>query len=312
MDTSEESASAGRSEDARREKFLSLEKDGATAASRWLGHPSLPDLTGRWRNRAEATVAPIADQLTDQLRTLEFLLYVCGIGILRSDWDIEPVPRWYLRPQQAQLMPKIREAFAQLLVEAARDFKAAGVPLDPGWGGDLVVVGELLLLDVDFELSVEELVEELQPLPPASLAPDARGTSVRRGTTSRTERTITQVRSGYEVHLEGPRTPAPYAAGKRRAVPSAVQARREALHKVREAFPDATVARIRMTFDSPIAAAPPGTPTPVPRTAGAYLRQLLREALGTEPDCPSQSTLYEDLTDLDGDGVVRDSEEDSG
>ncbi|MFE7558518.1 hypothetical protein [Kitasatospora sp. NPDC057500] len=295
-------------EAARREQILALEQQGAKAAAGWLGHPSLPGLTTSWRSRAEEVVAPIADQLTSQIRTLHFLFYVCGLGLLRSDLSVDPAVRWYLRPEQVDRMPPIREAFADLLAAAAADFKQSGVPLDPGWSGDLVVVGELLLLAVDFELPVEELVKVLQPLPPAAIAPNARGTSVRRGTNSRAERTITQLRSSYEDRLEGPRVRAPYAGGNQRAVPAPTRARRDALRTVLDAFPDATVSRILMTFDSPIAPAISG----IPRTPGAYLRQLLRDACGTEPDRPSQTTLYADVTAINANPGEEATENPSG
>ena len=291
MGTGNQDGSDKAGDSALRRQFLELEAAGAAVAATWLRHPALREVTLRHRSRAEAAIAPIADQLPNQLRTLELLLYVVGVRPMDCDLRQEPVPRWYLRPEQAAQMPAIVNALDRVLADAAADFSNTGIPVDAGSASDLIVIGELLLLDVDFEAPVEQLVAALQPLPPAAITPDARGTIVRRRTTNGIERTIGQVRAAYELHLEGARPPAPYAGGKQRATPEATLIRREALRKVRAAFPDTTVALILRSFDRPVA----GVPSDKPATSGAYLRQLLHQALGTAPDRPAQSTLYEDF-----------------
>jgi hypothetical protein len=69
---------------------------------------------------------------------------------------------------------------------AVKELAAAGVGLVPSWTGDHVVVAELLLLDVTWDLPARELAEALQPPAIGAIHIDASGTTHRRGTGERT------------------------------------------------------------------------------------------------------------------------------
>jgi hypothetical protein len=163
--------------------------------------------------------------------------------------------------------------------------------------GDHVIVGELLLLDIDWQLPAGELAEAMQPPAIGAIHIDASGTIHRRGTWERAESNITALRRIYERHLHGSPARAPYAGGGTRAIPESTRRRRGALRKVLDRWPDATASRIYTTFGDYTrrrggeAAAP-----------GGYLRQLLEADAdaGDVVNRPPRSTLYEDLELLRG------------
>lgn len=170
-----------------------------------------------------------------------------------------------------------------------------GVGLAPSWAGDHAVVGELLLVDVPWELPARMLAAELNVPPIGAIHADASGSTVRRGIWERAESNTTALRRSYERALHGTPPRAPYAAGGSRALPEPTHRRREALRKVLQRWPDASASSIWTTFgDYSLRHGQQ------PRTPGGYLRQLLEECAenGQPVTRPAKSTLHADLKTL--------------
>jgi hypothetical protein len=187
---------------------------------------------------------------------------------------------------------------------AVNELHGAGVGLVPSWDGDHAVVGELLLLDIDWQLPARELAEAMQPPSIGAIHIDASGTIHRRGTWEKAESNIAALRRGYERHLHGPPPRAPYAGGGTRAIPESTRRRRDALRKVLDLWPDATASQIYTTFGDYTRRHGGAAATP-----GGYLRQLL-EAHADAGDIvkrPPKTTLYEDLKLLRGEPVKKPS-----
>jgi hypothetical protein len=72
---------------------------------------------------------------------------------------------------------QVEADFEATLRQAADELKEAGVGIVPSWAGDLVVVGQLLLLDIDWELPARELAQALQPPPIGAIQINASGTT---------------------------------------------------------------------------------------------------------------------------------------
>lgn len=203
---------------------------------------------------------------------------------------------WLLTISQMNVIERVEADFRGVVRLTVNELEGAGVGLVPSWAGDHVVVGGLLLLDIEWDLPARELAAALQPPAIGAIHIDASGTTHRRGSGERANNNIGALRRAYEQHKYGPQPRAPYAGGGTRALPEPTRRRRKALAKVREQWPGVTASQIHTTFgDHGVQRGG------VPRTPGGYFRQLLEQARpGEIVRCPSKSTLHKDLEELKG------------
>jgi len=275
-------------------RFQTGEQQAIDALARWIGHPAVRPVIERRRIGAETVVQPIRRLLVDHVRVNRFCRDIYGIAAVSPDWKLRRGEPWMLTPHERSVIERVESDFKGVVQLTVNELLGAGVGLAPDWPGDKAIVGELLLLDILWDLPARKLAADLQPPPIAAIRIDASGTSVRRGIWERAESNITSLRRSYEQHLHGPPPRAPYAGGGRRAVGDPTRRRREALQQVLRQWPDATASRIWTTFGDH--ALQRGGRA---RTPGGYLRQLLEDARPGETVIrPSKSTLHADLEEL--------------
>lgn len=282
-------------QDVLRKRFEAAEEQAIDAHARWLGHPAVRGVIEHRRADAEQAVAPIGRLLTDQTPVIYFCLHVFGLTGVEPGWELRKTPVWMLTASEMDAIEQVKEDFRVVIQLSARELEEAGANVVPSWTGDLVVVGELLLLNVDWGLPARNLAEDLQPPAIGAIYVDASGTIVRRGIWERAESNITALRRGYERHLHGSPLRAPYAAGGTRILPEPTRQRREALRKVLQRWPEASASSIWTTFgDQGLQRGQQ------PRTPGGYLRQLMEETaeVGQPVPRPAKSTLHADLKAL--------------
>ncbi len=265
------------------------------ALARWVGHPAVRGVIERRRAGAEAVLIPIARLLTGQIEVTRFCWHVFRIAGVEPGWELRRGEPWMLTLGEMSVIERVEADFRGVIQLTVNELEGAGVGLVPSWTGDHVVVAELLLLDVAWELPARELAEVLHPPAIGAIHADASGTIHRRGTGERAEANIGALRRSFERHLHGPPPRAPYAGGGARAVPEPTQRRRQAIARVLKRWPSATASQIATSFgDHGLQRGG------LARTPGGYLRQLLQESAepGEIVRCPSKSTLHEDLKEI--------------
>ena len=253
-----------------RKRFQAEERQAITALARWIGHPAVRGVIERRRAGADAVVMPIGRLLTDQIQVIRFCWHVYGIAGAEPGWHLRRGEPWLLTHSEMSVIDRVEADFRGVVQLAVNELHGAGVGLVPSWDGDHVIVGELLLLDVDWQLSARELAGAMQPPAIGAIHIDASGTIHRRGTWEKAESNIAVLRRSYERHLHGPPPRAPYAGGGTRAIPESTRRRRDALRKVLDRWPDVTASRIYTTFGDYARRRGGEAATP-----GGYLRQLL-------------------------------------
>jgi hypothetical protein len=284
-----------RSDEPLRKKFEAEEQQAIDAVMRWVGHPAVRGVIERRRIGAETVVMPIERMLTGQVQVIRFCWHVFGLGGIEPGWELREGRPWLLTAGEMNAIERVEADLRGVVQLAVNELHGAGVGLVPSWPGDHVVVAELLLLDVAWDLPVRELAEALQPPAIGAIRIDASGTTHRRGTGERANNNIAALRRSYERHLYGAPSRAPYAGGGTRSLPEPTRRRRQALAKILAHWPDVTASRIFTTFGDyrrqrgGVAGSP-----------GGYLRQLLEESAepGEIVRCPSKSTLHGDLKAL--------------
>ena len=283
-----------RTEQTLRKRFEAEEQQAIDALARRIGHPAVHGIIGRRRIGAETVVMPIEHLLTSQIEVIRFCWHVFGIAGIEPGWELRRGTPWLLTVSQMNVIERVEADFRGVVQLTVNELESADVGLVPSWTGDHVVVGELLLLDIEWDLPARELAAALQPPAIGAIHIDASGTTHRRGSGERANNNIGALSRAYEQHKYGPQPRAPYAGGGARALPEPTRRRRQALAKVRERWPNVTPSQIFTTFgDHGVQRAG------LPRTPGSYLRQLLeQEAPGEIVHRPSKSTLYEDLKAL--------------
>jgi len=274
-------------------QFQTAEKHATATMAAWVGHPAVRGIIERHKDEANAAVTPIARHLPGQKEAAAFCWQVYGLVGIGPNWEIRRGGvSWTLTPIEAMLMRFVIARFRHVVQVTVGELESAGVAVMPTWAGDHAAVGEMLLLDIPWDLPAAELAASLHPPGPGAITANASGTSLRRGTGERAETTLTAIRRKYEHHLHGPRRRAPYAGGGKRDDRRTTAERRKALAEVLEKFPDATASRIFYTFRNytRLTGGQAGSP-------GGYLRQLL-EKPGEKVSCPARETLRKDLLAL--------------
>jgi hypothetical protein len=284
-----------RIDEALRKRFQAEEQQAIDALARWIGHPAVRGVVERRRVGAETVVMPIARHLTGQVEVIRFCWHVYEIAGIEPGWELRRGQPWLLTVNEMNAIERVKADFRGVVQLAVNELDGAGVGLVPSWTGDHVVVGELLLLGMAWDLPARELAEALQPPAIGAIHIDASGTVHRLGSGERANNNIGALRRAYERHRYGPPPRSPYAGGGMRALPESTRRRREALAKVRERWPAVTASQIITTFgDHGLQRGGQA------RTAGGYLRQLLEQDAGPGDIVrrPSKSTLHEDLKEL--------------
>ncbi len=193
-----------RAREALRKRFEAAEQQAIDAHARWLGHRAVRGVIEHRRAGAEQAVAPIGRLLTGQTPVTYFCLHVFGLNGVEPDWELRKAPVWMLTTSEANAIEQVKADFRAIIQLSAGDLEEAGVGVVPSSASDLVVIGKLLLLDIDWSLPARDLAEALQPPAIGAIFVDASGTTVRRGIWERAESNITSLRRSYEQHLHGP------------------------------------------------------------------------------------------------------------
>jgi hypothetical protein len=245
----------------------------------WMGWPSgithrgVREVIERRRDDAERAVAPIGRHLTKQVQTIASCLHLFEVGGVRPDWSVVKPEQWMLTGLESMAIEQVKRDLRAVIEDTASELRRCGVGLDEGWELDLVAVGQLLLLDVDWGRSAQELAEDLQVASPAAWSADARSTQERRRNTVDVARQAASLRVEFEHHLVGPRRRATYADGGTRALPEPTHRLRGWLRQVLEEFPKATASQISTTFyDRKLTFGGKAV------SPGGYLRQLMESA----------------------------------
>jgi hypothetical protein len=130
-----------------RENYRKAEEAGRRARARWLLHPLVHVAVPIWRPHADDLCAPLITGgfLPDQRSVVLLLEAVLDLEHRFPDGSIErnvyqdlPIARLVARPLRSYL------------TALADDLEARDVPLDKTDAGDLLVLGQCLLLDVDW------------------------------------------------------------------------------------------------------------------------------------------------------------------
>jgi hypothetical protein len=286
----------GEENDLLNRQFETAEKHSTATLAGWVGHPAVRGVIERHKSEANTAVAPIDRHLPGQKEAAAFSWRLYGLAGIGPDW--EPCRRdapWTLNLIEQTLFEFVTTWFRHIVQVTVSELESAGAGVDSAWAGDYAAVGEMLLVEVPWNLPAAELAASLHPPGPGAIAVGGRRTSYRLDIGERAETNLAAIRRKYVQHLNGPRRRAPYANGGTRTGRHTTADRRKLIAKVLEKFPDVTAPRIVSTF---------GNYTRLPggqaSSPGGYLRQLLQEAadVGEVPRCPPKNTLRDDLRAL--------------
>jgi hypothetical protein len=147
-----------RSEAALRKRFEAEEQQAINAVARWVGHPAVRGVIERRRIGAETVVMPIERMLTDQVQVIRFCWHVFGLAGIEPGWELRKGRPWLLTVSEMNTIDRVEADLRGVVQMAVNELEGAGVGLVPSWNGDHVVVAELLLLDVTWDLPARELV----------------------------------------------------------------------------------------------------------------------------------------------------------
>jgi hypothetical protein len=142
-------------------RFRAAEQDGTATLARWVGHGAVRDIIDRHKDDAEGVVYPTARHLTDQKQVTRFCWYTYGIAGIGPDWQLRRDAPWMLDQVEQRLFGRVVTLFRTVVRMTVSELADAGVPVVPAWAGDHATVGEMLLLDVPWDLPAEELAEGL-------------------------------------------------------------------------------------------------------------------------------------------------------
>jgi hypothetical protein len=190
-------------EQALRRRFEAEEQQAIDALARWIGHPAVRGIIERRRIGAETVVMPVAHLLSSQSEVIRFCWHVYGMAGIEPGWVLRRGKPWLLTVSQMNVIQRVEADFRGVVQPAVNELEGAGVALVPTWKGDHVVVGELLLLDADWDKLPRELAEDLQPPATGAIHFDASGTIHRRGSGERASTNTGALRRALERHKYG-------------------------------------------------------------------------------------------------------------
>lgn len=255
-----------------------LERSARIIVASWIGHPRVRELTRGLRAWSDRELEPVLDRLNAPVDVAAFI--GAGVGATRRSRSGE------VRPAFASELPRALR-FVGALKRTARALADAGVGIDPRSYSDIVILGQLVVFDIDWSASPSAIADELVVVAPGSISRDGRMMGVDDHATERDESSLAVLRRRRQAEgrTEGTRVPRPYAGGGVRRPSKVVERRRAALRDVRERYPDCTVASIRESWSF----GPEESP-------GRLLRQLVKARPGEAP--PSAEQIRRDLKAL--------------
>jgi hypothetical protein len=204
--------------------FHKEERYGRSALAAWIGHPAIPAIIERRRVAAETTTMLFEKYLVDQLQIVRFCFRVFDVGVRYSDGQEEPNPfdpsdpeGWPLSSSERAAAPRNVADFMAVVLFTMNDLVSAHVPLDPEWAGDLVVVGQVLLLPragytIPWDTPPAVLADKLQPVGISAIYRDGRSTVSRDGRPERAAINIDRIRRHVRAVEGGRDLRMPYAA----------------------------------------------------------------------------------------------------
>ena len=275
-------------------QFLQEEEQALAALASWIADSRVPTIVAAYKAKANACVQPLDSILIDQASVVSFLAVMLGIGFLRPDgtqlpnpFDLSQPDHWELTEPERQIVGYAAAALHQVIIACAAELDRHGVGLDRDWPPDQCVVGQALLLDVDWSLPAGELADSFEPGVVSMLSPDFRAAPARDGRSIRATDNIERIRVALRSAVSpGPRRRAAYAGGGTRAVPTVTRLRREALVVVLKRWPNVTVAQLRLTYATGSADTP----------GGCFRREWTMRLLPMRSrPIPSDQTLRNDL-----------------
>jgi hypothetical protein len=270
------------------------------AAASWIGHAAVEPGIGRFGPAAAVVTALFARHLTDQKQVFRFCLRAFDMNVVYPDGSEEPNPfdpddrrAWRLTAGERTAATAVVGAFRFVTTHAAAELADVGVPLDPGWPGDLVAIGALLLLPVagyaiPWAEPPDRLAGLLQSPGISAITRDGRDTQARDGRSERAAVNIDRIRKRVRAEHGAQDLRMAYAGGGLRKTPRTSVVRREVLGELRKRFhaDRVTVASIRGSYDRSA------------NTHGGFLRTRLTARLGAQQPKPSKTTLYADFRAL--------------
>ena len=209
-----------RAEAALRKRFEAEEQQAVEAVARWIGHPAVRPVILRRRIGAETVVMPVERMLTDQIQVIRFCWHVFGLAGIEPGWELRRGEPWLLTADEMNMIGRVESDFRAVVQMTVTELEGAGAGLVPSWAGDHVVVAELLLLDIDWDLPARDLAAALQPPAIGAIHADASGTIHRRGTGERANNNITALRRSTNGTCTARRPGRPTPAAAREPFPS--------------------------------------------------------------------------------------------
>lgn len=313
---SEEQLSAGTSspilpqpEDAVTHLYEAEEKAGRAALAGWVFHKQVRPIIESAREGTETFVAAVSHYLDGDHAQLAVTDLACSILNLVSELPngerradvLDPATGWAMPPA---VRNSLRVDLKAWLIIVAYRLANAGVPLDPDYPGEHLVIAQLLMLDVwggDYDL-----LEDLNYTGPTMYHPLGRGTPVIRGRrTDRATLNASRLVEYYSRRVRGERNiaSAPYSHAGPRATARQARykaARLDALRQVAARHPQLSPTDLLKWS------------TTSPSCPAYQYRSLIAKILGISWDAaknrkPSLRTLQRDFAELGlpTDGIPR-------
>jgi len=274
--------------------YARAEVAGRLALMGWIRHKAVRANVVVAREKAERAVEPLARYLIDQFMVSVFVAGVLDVTGRNPHGEEFPNPfgeLWELTDAERFASRGVAAAFLDVLEKLASTLADVGVPLDPQADGNLFILGQLLLLDVNFALPAAQLVDCLNSLPVVGFTRNGRDLITSDHASNEDVRGVERIRRAYRDSIGGPYIRPPYAGGGQRNSPRRTAVRREGIREVRRVFPACTVGDILTSWNGDSQA-----------TAGGILRTMMGMLLGSR--CPSRRALKNDFDLLDADSQL--------
>lgn len=268
--------------------------DSLAAMTLWLRCPQVRQVAEAVAPSVVLLLAPLEAHLPDQVNVCHLALRAAGTAeggsaLVLPDGSTDAIQlseRWELDPDEVR-DASIRVAILARIIERVAEALANDdVPIQAGGTADRYLLGELLLLHalgfvVPWDDDPKALATKLQPIGLSGWSPD--GLVVRhRHRPQRGRQRADVLAADWSARTIGTPPATSYGHGSRRQIRSDTVARREALARVLDRFPDTQAGDICRRWRD-------GSSK---RTPGGLLRELCDLELD---ECPSRSTVERDL-----------------
>lgn len=264
-----------------RDRFRRADKS-ARAAAAWVGHALVRELIPPCRPAFRRLFEPLRTDLELGTITLMVARWLDATGRYPdgTEW---PNPFANYPADRLPVVRTVGGAVVEALRRVAGALAAHGVPLDPDWHGNWLLLAQLLACDVDLARPADAILAELNIVPPGVLVRGQRATTSSRHATVQFGHLLTDIAFDLADEAGSPHIRAPYAAarGGHRAQHTQ-ERRRAALRELQRQMPrSCTVEQILRSWSQSA------------HTPGGWLRERLAAEGVTHR--PSATTLYRDL-----------------